>query len=313
MQNILEELFTLDHGHAQSLGDHPLRVLAEWYLTDCEARNLQPDTLSFYRIRLGYLLEHLGERKPAEVSCAHLRVTLTYLKENRHWSVQNTNHCVQVWKGFFNYLENEGFTETNPARRLQKLKQESKFPKPYTQEELCALLKAAGRTFNGFRDKTMMLVLLDTGVRLAELVSLTVEDVDLGQGVIRVFGKGRKERFVPFQGTVRRVLLRYLVFRGKPSTEALWVTVNGTPLREDSFQYQLRVYGSRAGLAKVHAHRFRHTFATEYLRNGGSPQMLQRILGHTTPLMTQRYVHITDSDAKRNHTSSSPVEQWRLG
>jgi integrase/recombinase XerD len=68
----------------------------------------------------------------------------------------------------------------------------------------------------------------------------------------------------------------------------------------------------RAGVQKVYAHRFRHTFATEYLKNGGSPQMLQRILGHTTPLMTQRYVHITDTDAKKNHQIASPVERYGI-
>lgn len=298
------------------LADSPVKVLAEWFLSDREGQNLQLGTLDFYKRRLDFLVESLGDRKASDISTGHLRALIAHLRETRQWSVQNTNHCIQVWKSFFKYLEDEEAIEASPAHRLKKLRQEQRFPKPYSAEDTGALLNAASSRFTGMRDRTMILVLLDTGIRVAELIGLTVDDVDLAQGQLRVFGKGRKERFVPFESTVRRALMNYMAIRsvllkklGKQE-ESLWVIEAGTPMAEDAFQYQLRVLGGRAGVAGVHAHKFRHTFATEFLKNGGSPQMLQRILGHTTPMMTQRYVHITDTDAKRDHRGASPVENW---
>jgi integrase/recombinase XerD len=301
------------------LSESPLRVLVELYLTDCEARNLQPATMGFYRARLDLLVEAMGRKLCREISTAHLRLLLNHLKENRKWNAQNINHCIQVWKGLFNYLEREEVIEQNPARRLQKLRQESTFPKPFSSEQIEQLFRSMPRSFAGIRDRVMILVLLDTGIRLAELVDrTTVQDIDFALGQLRVYGKGRKERFVPFEATVRRALTKWLALRSAivtkrdPREQALWITTMGTALSQDTFQYNLRQYGRTAGIEHVHPHRFRHTFATEYLRNGGSPTMLQRILGHTTPMMVQRYVHIVDSDVKVNHRQASPVEAWRI-
>ncbi len=272
------------------LNNAPLKVLAELYLTECEARNLQPMTIEFYRIRINYLLDVLGNMAVEEVSTAHLRLLLAHLRDNRGWNAQNVNHAVQVWKGLFNYLEHEEIIEKNPARRLDKLRQESRFPKPFTLDEVARLLDAIPNSFSGVRDRTACVVMLDTGVRLAELF-VPVEDVDVSRRLIRVFGKGRKERFVPFSPTTRRLLVKYLALRSSvvarhdPDEEALWITGIGTPLSQDSVQYNLRQYGKTAKIEHVYPHRFRHTFATQFLVNGGNPQMLQRILGHTTNLI----------------------------
>lgn len=306
---------TLDCG---ALADTPIRILADLYLSDCEAANLQPGTMEFYRCRIRYLVESLGDRIPSVISTVHLRALLSHLKERREWSVQNVNHCVQVWKGFFNYLEREGIIEFNPTRRLEKLRQESRFPIPFTAAQVAALLQAASADFCGTMDKAMMLVLLDTGLRARELLGLSMDDVDVAGGVLRVFGKGRKERFVPFEATVRRALLRYIAVRAaklkktRGDGNSLWLTIDGRPLDYQGFRFRLIKHSANATINDVHPHLFRHTFATEYLRHGGSPQMLQRILVHTTPMMTQRYVHVADPDAKENHRKSSPVESWAI-
>ena len=304
----------MDRDQAHVLVDSPLRILADWYLADREGENLQPGTLEFYRYRIRYLIETFGQWKAKDVSTAHLRSLLLHLKEARSWSAQNTNHCIQVWKSFFNYLEEEGIIEVNPTRRLHKLRQEEHLPKPLSVEEITALLRATPKTFCGIRDATMMLVLLDTGIRRGELLSLAVDDVDLAQGQLCIFGKGRKERLVPFERTVRRALLRYLAVRESrigrytQHEDKLWLTNAGTPISRWQFRGRLELYAAKAGVENVHPHRFRHTFSTMYLQAGGSPQMLQRILGHTTPSVTQRYIHISDTDAKDNHRLSSPVE-----
>ena len=89
------------------LTDSPLKVLVEWFLTDRQSQNLQPLTLEFYRLRLSYLCQSLGDRRASEVSTAYLKALVAYLRDSRHWSVQNTNHFIQVVKTFFSYLEEE--------------------------------------------------------------------------------------------------------------------------------------------------------------------------------------------------------------
>jgi integrase/recombinase XerD len=303
---------------ANPLVESPIKVLAEWFFTDCESKNLQKKTIEFYKLKLRYLSDTLGDRRPEEISTVHLRTLLMALKEQRKWSVQNTNHCVQVWKVFFNYLEREEIIEKNPTRRLEKLRQERTFPKVFTREQIAAILGVIPDTFPGYRDKVMIMLMLDSGIRLTELLSITTEDIDLAHGVIRIFGKGRKERFVPFESTVRKMLLRYLALRqaalGREAAyeNSLWISSRKTRLSQPRFSRVLQLYGEKAGVENVHPHRFRHSFATQYLRNGGSPQMLQLILRHAGPQMTQYYVHLADMDAKLDHRRASPVEAWKL-
>lgn len=300
------------------LADSPIKVLVEWFLNEKEAQNLQPRTLDFYRLRLDYLIESVGDRRAAEVSPAHLKAVISHLKTTRKWSVQNTNHFIQVIKTFFTYLETEEeVIESNPARRIKKLRKPSTFPVPFTCEQVSTILSVIGQDFNGIRDRVMVLVLLDSGVRVGELMGLGTGDIDVAGQQMRVFGKGRKERIVFFGPTVRRALMKYAAVRAAlvkkldVRNDRFWLTGSGSALAEDTFQYQLRVYGARAKVEHVHPHRFRHTFATEYLRNGGSLEMLQRLLGHTTPQMTMRYAHLVDMDAKANHAAASPVERWK--
>ena len=263
------EMFLQSPEASDYLADSPLKVLAEWFLTDRQSQNLQPLTLEFYRLRLNYMCQSLGERRAGEISTAHLKALVAHLRDSRHWSVQNTNHFIQVVKTFFSYLEEEEVIATNPARKLKKLRQPSTFPRPFSSEEASGILKAAGSDFNGIRDGVIVLVLLDTGIRLGELMGLRADDVDLAGGQMRVFGKGRKERIVFFGQTVRKSLMRYLAIRSVVArrTEslecALWLTKQGTALAEDTLQSQLRTYGKRAKIEGVHPHRFRHTFATD--------------------------------------------------
>lgn len=169
-----------------TLNNAPLKVLAELYLTECEARNLQPLTIEFYKVRITYLLDAFGNMPVESISTAHLRMLLAHLRDKRGWNAQNVNHAVQVWKGLFNYLEHEEIIEKNPARRLEKMRQESRFPKPFTLDEMACLFDAIPNNFSGIRDRTLCTVMLDTGVRLAELF-FPIEDVDLSRRLIRVF------------------------------------------------------------------------------------------------------------------------------
>jgi len=297
----------------------PLKTLVEWFYQDCEARNLSPKTIRFYRQKLIYLIEAAGDRPAESLTTGQLRLIVQHYHETRDWNVGNTNHAIVSLKVFFSFLVQEGILDANPAARLEKLKGESRIPAPFTPDEVRALFTACGTTgFVSARDKLMLAILFDTGVRLGELVGLTVDDVDLRLLQLRVFGKGRKERMVPISPPVRRALLKYLTLREAFDARdtALWLNDEGTPLAEWAFVNQFYRLARRAKVEGAHVHRCRHTFANLYLQQGGNPAMLQRLLGHSTPAMTNRYAHNAALDARQDHRLASPLNEllgprWR--
>lgn len=295
----------------------PLIVLANWFFADCAGKNLSAHTITFYHLKIDYLLNSVGERSPEEITTQHLKLLVEHFRTNRNWSVGMTNHVIVAWKVFFNFLEREEIITVNPAKKMKKLKGDQRLPDTYTPEQVKAMLEVAEPGFVGMRNQTMLLVLLDCGLRVSELLALQVDDVDFAQGQIHVrCGKGRKARIVPFSAPVRRFLLKYLAVRGvKTYEEALWVANDGVPLSISGFVSWLRRIAKLTGI-HVHPHAFRHTFASNYIANGGHPAYLQRLLGHTTSEMTNRYVHLVDADAKTDHHKASPATRmlgprWR--
>ncbi len=161
------------------------------------------------------------------------------------------------------------------------------------------------------------MLLLDTGIRASELCRLTVKDLDLQSGTITVrpFMSGIKSRprIIPIGNVAKKALWRYLTTRNTEyKGDELFFSREGHPLDRDSLRKLLVRLGERAGVPNVHPHRFRHTFAIQYLRNGGDVFTLQRILGHTTLSMVQHYLALADADTQSAHRRASPVDNWRL-
>lgn len=315
MSDLLDELVLAARGDdPQPIPQLPLRVLAEWFYADGTARNLSAQTVEFYRNKLIYLTDAAGDRFPREITTAHLRLLLTHLREKRDWSVGTTNHFLTALKVFFSFLVKEGMLTENPAVRIPALKGDQHLPDPLSKVELQRLLAALLPGFCGLRDRAMLLICLDTGIRLGELMGLEPEDVDVEMGQLCIRrSKCRRERLVPFCGITRRVLLRYLALRGaRAVTQTLWITETGTPLSRWYVMKRFERLARHAGVNGFHFHRLRHTMATEFLRNCGNLLLLQRILGHTTTRMTGRYVHLTDADTRASHVTASPVERWQL-
>lgn len=177
-----------------------------------------------------------------------------------------------------------------------------------------ALLKAASNGPNGGRDLAVLLVLLDAGMRLSELVGLRVASVDFETGSCQVMGKGEKERRVPLGRAARRALRRTLVRREnlRPS-DPLFVAEHGTALTASGVQKIVRRTARRAGLeVRCSPHVLRHTFARSFLANGGDVFTLQRILGHSPASLevTQRYVALLDEDVRDVHRRASPMDRF---
>lgn len=166
-----------------------------------------------------------------------------------------------------------------------------------------------------------MLLLLDTGVRLSEALGLRLEDVDLEAGTLKLLGKGSKERIVGFSPTLERHLRRYLPRRdtalkriGQPECPWLFPNQNGGKGASKGFQMRLKRYGDQAGMTRVRVspHTFRHTFALWFVRKGGSPFHLQKILGHTSLDISRRYCELTNIDAITKQQELSPLGTMNL-
>jgi len=167
---------------------------------------------------------------------------------------------------------------------------------------------------DGYRDYTIILTLLDTGLRVSELCSLSLSNLWLQDGMLKVLGKGNKERLIPIGKHIQRLLWRYINrYRSEsamPNSDLLFLTMDGRPLTKDRIDKIMAYYGSKAGLAGVRCspHTLRHTAAVSFLRNGGDVFSLQRMLGHASLEMTRRYCELADIDVKKVHMTASPVD-----
>ena len=185
----------------------------------------------------------------------------------------------------------------------------------FSQEQIQKILNSIDKkSSHGFRNYTMILLLLDTGIRLSELIGLQMEDIDFLQSFILVKGKGNKERVVPFGRQVRRTLRRYIMHSrpetDSPRTNEVFLTDDGLPFQPRAVQSMLLRLSKRAKMSEVrlNPHRFRHTFATQYLVQGGDIFSLQKILGHSSLEVVRMYINLITSDILQQHRKFSPVD-----
>lgn len=168
-------------------------------------------------------------------------------------------------------------------------------------------------TYTGIRNETIILLLLDTGLRCAELVGLCIKDLYLGGQCLKVMGKGQKERIVPFGDRTARAIQRYLNLRPQAfSSEKIFLNQDGEPLTENALKLVFRRLAKKADIPRLHVHLLRHTMATNFLLNGGNPIKLQRILGHETIEMTRKYIDMAAIQISVTESRQSPVDNMNL-
>lgn len=223
------------------------------------------------------------------------------------------NHRVRSLKQFYQYLKAEALVTNDPAERLERKKSRNVVIETFSEDHIKALLSVPDKTrFVGFRDYAMMLLLLDTGVRVSELVGIKLADIRMSDNeLIIVSGKGGKNRRVYVSPKTREALKKYLRVRGDiPGVPNLFVTTENAPMKQRSVQGRLSIYGRKVRIkgVRVSPHTFRHTFAKLYIMNGGDPFSLQALLGHSTLDMVRHYVNLWGSDLQKMHRQFSPVD-----
>ncbi len=281
------------------------------FLARCRAERLSENTVSFYKKYLEYLEKEHGDKVAERVTVHQLRELLAVHQGKGLLSPTTINHLVASWRAAFTWAYKEELLEVNPTARLKKIKAPIRVPEVICAETLKAILAALPSDFKGLRDKTMLYILLDAGLRLSELMNLQLEDVDVAHGTLTVIGKGDKQRQVPISPATSAQIVRYLGHRSKKAPAyqtALWISDRGGRVLNDYYLgHMLKELCITQGLSHVHPHMFRHTCATELLRAGANPMHVQMLLGHASVTTTQRYVHLAGVDITAMHQHASPV------
>ena len=219
------------------------------------------------------------------------------------------NNRVRALRAFFRWANENGYTRTQLMKKIKPPRIPFELIVPLTDQEIIRIFKAVQTP----RDKAVIAVLVDSGLRASELTGLSVDDVNLEMGVHKVTGKGSKERYVPFGDATTRRIEAYLDVRPRDVlTDRMFLTTRRAPMERRNLQGLMRILKGRTGITRLHAHLFRHTYATRFLLSGGSMLLLKACLGHTSMEMVDRYVHLASQqaiDLGRVHSPLDALEQ----
>ncbi len=296
-----------------------LPALVDLYLLRCQVEGKSPNTLHAYRETLNRFLRVAEDEgfppDPTRLEPHHL---YAYLGRFNGHSFETRHRYFREVRCFFNWLVQAGYLEESPFRSLKNVRLPQRIVRPFSADDVTQLLACCDpSTAVGARDLAILFTLLDTGIRCSELVQLSLDDLDLDAGRLRVLhGKGNKQRTVPFAARCQRTLLHYQGFRGNDDGPLFLAASGhhalkpGVALRSNGLKQLLRRLGRQASLPKVHAHRFRHTFATWAIEQDARELDVQFLLGHSSPDMVRRYASTYNSEqAARRHVSFSPAER----
>ena len=278
-------------------------------------RGLAQNTLESYGRDLRQFQSYLQTSQMDFLKDSSRSTILTYLNSlhNKGRAVSTISRNLAAIKSFYQYLVREKYLEKDPAANLESPKLEKKLPKILTVQEVEELLKQPDTILPaGLRDKAMLELLYATGIRVSELISLNISDINLDMGYIKCFGKGSKERIVPL-GSIAAKCVQDYVGRGRNKLvrtyeeSALFVNHHGNRLTRQGFWKIIKKYAHEARILKeITPHTLRHSFATHLLENGADLRSVQEMLGHADISTTQIYTHVTKNRLKEVYDKAHP-------
>lgn len=274
---------------------------------------LARNTLAAYRRDLALYARWLAERDKQLPATAEHDLQAYFAARHAGSKATTANRRLTVFKRYFRWALREGLITDDPTLRLQAAKQPLRVPKTLTEAQVEALLDAPDvATPLGLRDRTMLELMYASGLRVSELVTLKTFQVGMNEGVLRVLGKGSKERLVPFGQVARDWILRYLaearaaILAGRQS-EDLFVTGRGQGMTRAMFWVIVKKHAAAAGItAPLSPHTLRHAFATHLLNHGADLRAVQMLLGHADISTTTIYTHVARERLKQLHAQHHP-------
>ena len=296
------------------------------YLLDAHARHLSTHTIAEYQNTYKLFQEYLPD--DPEVSQISIDQISGFLASRVVSNKTVLNYHTGL-SAFYTWAIRAGLVTENLLHQIPRPKPEKRVIDELSLDQIKAMLSVLDKSkyYNrpgkrssnhsiqhADRNRAIILLLLDTGIRVSELCTLQIFNCDLKQQRVMVMGKGSKERFIPISARTGQVLWKYLSKSRKDArlNDFLFVTKDNLPMTPKNTLDTIADIGTRAGVHNAHPHRFRHTFAINYLRNGGDVFTLQAMLGHSTLDMVSHYLKIAKTDLTNGHLKASPVDNWRL-
>jgi len=287
----------------------------EWikaFLLHLENKNFSALTIKSYREDLEQFLSFLKARQQNDLrffTTPTMRAFLAFLQASKELSRNTLLRKIASLRSLAAYLLAQGHIARNPFKLLPAPKREKILPKFLSEEETDRLLDTAAHSEHfAARDKALFELIYSSGLRRSEVTGLKIKDVDFFNGLVKVFGKGAKERLVPVTDTALEAIKVYLACRQNPQPqEALFLNKNGKPLTGDGLAYIFKNTAIKSHLVRrVTPHSLRHSFATHLLGNGCDLRSLQEMLGHKSLLATQVYTHVSLDKLKNVYNQAHP-------
>jgi integrase/recombinase XerD len=264
--------------------------LQEIFLQDCNFRNLSRATIRDYDQFLTAIKKRFDNLE--NVTRQDIK-QLVIEKTSDGLSPATVNHYIRAIKAFHSFLHREEYTDSNRMAGLSLISMPEKLKPVLEPEQVSRMIaKIPAEGFFNVRDKVMIMLLWDTAMRLNELLHIKAADLDFKLGTVKITGKGRKDRVVPFGQKTKRELVKYLKVRGENHSEYLFCSKTGFPVMGRNFRRSLTKYGKKIGIdVDVYPHLLRHSAATFLARNSMPAQHIQALLGHSSLAVTQSYIN----------------------
>ncbi len=274
---------------------------------------LAKNSLDAYRRDLKLFAEWLAKQRGASIDFATEADMNGYMAARRGDKATSANRRLSVFRRYYAWALREHRATADPTLKLRSAKQAPRFPSTLNEAQVEALLHAPDiETPLGLRDRTMLELMYASGLRVTELVTLKTVEVGLNEGVVRVMGKGSKERLVPFGEAAHEWITRYLresrpALLGARAADALFVTARGEGMTRQQFWNIIKRHALNGGVhAPLSPHTLRHAFATHLLNHGADLRVVQLLLGHSDISTTQIYTHVARERLQKLHREHHP-------
>lgn len=297
------------------LNIQPMKALDEFLRVIQVEKNFSVHTVKEYERDIMQFIEFLnleGIEDFKEVEYLHARLFVTKLYEEK-MSRATISRKISSIRTFFRFLNRDYGMDASPFLSLYHPKKEKLLPHFFYEDELAQLFEAnKGEDLKSIRNMAILELLYATGIRVSECVAIELDDIDFHYSILRVMGKGRKERIVPFGQYAHDALLKYVnearpILMKNKKHNRLFVNLRGGELTDDGVRYILNEMIQKASMhTKIYPHMLRHTFATHLLNNGADLRSVQEMLGHANLSSTQIYTHVTKEHLRSTYMKAHP-------